>query len=195
MRACLRKAWLSRRARGGEVAVGDDDLDPLVAQDARGRAPMRSRSGPRRRPRRGRCRPPRSRPCRAACARGGSTAPATRTSSRRRVAAVAGGERLALGVRAPRRAVCQPSPRTVAVADDDGADHRVRRRPAAAQLRQFQRAGEVAAIGVEDGGHGGRWSISPGRPHGWAVFRCTGRRAGGRRPSAARDGRSRAGGS
>ena len=33
MRACLRNGWLSSRARDAELAVGDDDLDPLVAQD------------------------------------------------------------------------------------------------------------------------------------------------------------------
>ena len=34
VRACLRNAWLCRRAAQRLVAVGDDDLDALVAQDA-----------------------------------------------------------------------------------------------------------------------------------------------------------------
>ena len=33
VRACLRNGWLSRLARSGEVVVGEDDLDPLVAED------------------------------------------------------------------------------------------------------------------------------------------------------------------
>ena len=38
VRACLRKAWFCRRARCGELAVGDVDLDALVAQDAQAAA-------------------------------------------------------------------------------------------------------------------------------------------------------------
>ena len=38
VRACLRKAWLSSRARRGELAVGDVDVDALVAQDAQAAA-------------------------------------------------------------------------------------------------------------------------------------------------------------
>ena len=70
------------RARG-LVAVGDDDLDALVAQDARGRGRWPSRSGRRWRRRRGRCRRRGSRRCRAAGGPGGSTARARRRSSRR----------------------------------------------------------------------------------------------------------------
>ena len=55
VRACLRNAWLSSRARGGQLAVGDDDLDALVAQDAQAAAGRPSRSGRRRRRRRARC--------------------------------------------------------------------------------------------------------------------------------------------
>ena len=83
VRACLRNAWLSSRARIGRLAVGDDDLDALVAQDpepAAGRLLGRVVGGRRRR---ARCPPRGSRRCTAASARGGSTARATRTSSPR----------------------------------------------------------------------------------------------------------------
>ena len=129
VRACLRKGWLSRRARAasspsatttsmpssrriprprpagllGRVVGGDDD-----AGDAR----LDDRVG-----------------ARAASCRGGSTARATRRSSprprrpRRR-------RRAPRARRAARRtAACQPSPSDLAVAHDDGADQRVRARP------------------------------------------------------------------
>ena len=35
VRACLRNGWFRRRARDGGLAVGDHDVDALVAQDAR----------------------------------------------------------------------------------------------------------------------------------------------------------------
>ena len=83
VRACLRNAWLSSRARRGDVAVGHVDLDALVAQDAQAAARRPSRSGRRRRRRRARSRPRRSRRCRAASCPCGSTAPGTRRASRR----------------------------------------------------------------------------------------------------------------
>ena len=57
VRACLRNAWLSSRARGGDLAVGDVDrrCPRRAGSPARGRRP--SRSGRRRRRRRARCRP------------------------------------------------------------------------------------------------------------------------------------------
>ena len=67
VRACLRNAWLSSRARVRELAVGDDDLDALVAQDPQARGPTPSRSGRRCRRRRGGCRRRGSRRCTAAC--------------------------------------------------------------------------------------------------------------------------------
>ena len=45
VRACLRKAWLASRARRGELAAGDVDLDALVAQDAQAAAARPSRVG------------------------------------------------------------------------------------------------------------------------------------------------------
>ena len=71
-------------ARGGGLgAGGEDDLDAAVAEDLPGRGRRPSRSGPRRRSRRGRPRPRGSPRRRAAGARGGRTAPASRTSSPR----------------------------------------------------------------------------------------------------------------
>ncbi len=69
-----------RRAAG---AVADVDRDALVAQDPEAAAVRLVRTGRRSRPPRGRSRPRRSPRCRAGCGRGGRTARARRTSSRR----------------------------------------------------------------------------------------------------------------
>ena len=97
------------RAHGG-LAVGDDDLDALVAQDARARGRRPSRSGRRRRRRRGAI--PASR---IASVQGGVCPWWQQGSSETysvapRGSARAGGERLALGVRARRRRRGSPRP-------------------------------------------------------------------------------------
>ena len=127
VRACLRNGLVGQAGAGGELAAGDVDLDPLVAQDARGRGRRPSRSGRRRRPRRGRCRPRRSRRCTAAClpcvaARLQRDIDASRRSGRRpRQAAIA-----APSACSPPYSACQPSPRTAPSLHDHRADERVR---------------------------------------------------------------------
>ena len=114
VRACLRNGWFSSRARVGELAVGHEHLDALVAQDPEaapggvrrrvvggdhdpGDAGVADRVGARRGP-----------------ARGGSRARARRRSSRPRAPARRVADRLDLGVRAarppggsPRRSPCR----------------------------------------------------------------------------------------
>ena len=155
VRACLRNGWLSSRARAASSPSANVDLDALVAQDPRAAAGgllRRVVGGDRRR---GRCRPRGSRPCTAACARCGSTAPARRTASRpRRSAPPQARDRRALGVRRRRARRGSPPPATLPSLHDHGADERVRARPAPPALGELDRAGEVRVVGLEKGGHG-----------------------------------------
>ena len=154
VRACLRNGWLSSRARAASSPSATIDLDALVAQDPEaaaggllGRvvggdddardAGLEDRVGARRR-----------------AARGGSTARARRTASRR-----AGRRRRRRRAPRARRAARRrrrgsPRPSTCPSLDDDGADERVRARPAATALGELDRPGEVRVVGLEERGHG-----------------------------------------
>ena len=128
------------RARAPSSPSTQLDLDAGLAQPL-DPAPSLRGFGSRRRRRRARRprRPPRRRT--AACARGARTARASRTASRRaRVARLL--ERDDLGVR-PARALVPALADDLAVADDDGADDRVRVRRAAAALGELERALEA----------------------------------------------------
>jgi hypothetical protein len=137
---------------GGELAVGDRDVDALVAQDARPPAGGLLRrivggdddAGDARLQDRVRAR------------RGLSlvTARLQRHVHRRavRVAVAAGHQRLALGVTAAVDRV-EALPQHLAVRDHHGAHHRVGRRTTAAPLRELDGAGEVQMIGLEERRH------------------------------------------
>ena len=172
VRACLRKAWLRQRRARGELAVGDDDLDALVAQDARARGRRPSRSGRRRRRRRAPM--PASR---IASVHGGvwpwwqQGSSETYSVAPREVGVAAGRERLALGVRAAvdgvpalaqRRAVAGRPPRRPA-----GWGSRARDPAPRARSR-----GRGGVVGLQQRGHV--------RHRGYFTDRGRPRRSGGR---------------
>ena len=157
----LAKRLVEQAGADGELAVGHDHLDPLVAQDAE----------------------PAPGGVLARVVRGDHHARdpgrADRLRARRRAAVVAAGlerhvqrravqvgpaapDRLDLGVRAAELLV-KALAEDLLVAADDRADERVRADPPAASLGQLDRAGEVAAIDVGRRGHG-VWIGRIGRP-------------------------------
>ena len=71
----------------------------------------------------------------------------------RGVGVAAGGERLALGVRAAVDGV-EALAEHLAVLDDHGADHRVGRRPPPAALGELDGAGQVHVVGLQERGQG-----------------------------------------
>ena len=152
--ACLRKGWLSSRARVGDVAVGD--ARPRCPRRAgcpgRGRTPSRDGSSEATTTRAMPGLDDRVRAGRGA-ARGGSTAPATRTSWRRRGSS-------SQAASATRSACGSPARRVEALAEHapsahhDRADQRVgRRMPAGGSAssmarRRWPRSRSVAVVGA-----------------------------------------------
>ena len=152
VRASLRNGWLSRRARAAISPPASTTSTPS------------SRRIPSPRP--------------EACPEGSSEATTTRLMPAARIASVQGGratvmtaglerhvhrrpvgvgagvaDRLDLGMRAAELGV-EPDADHLTVARDHRTDHRVRADPPSALLRQLDRAGEQAAVGVGLEGHG-----------------------------------------